>query len=93
MENLVGFYPNLQIDTSTSASQSFTSEEGIPNQRARVLGGGSAINAGFFTYADPDFVAEAGWNVALVNDSFTWVADEIAEIPTLQTFQVRIRRL
>lgn len=87
VENLVGFYPNLQIDTSTSASQSFTSEEGIPNQRARVLGGGSAINAGFFTYADPDFVAEAGWNVALVNDSFTWVADEIAEIPTLQTFQ------
>lgn len=88
MENLVGFYPNLQLDTSTSASQSFTSEDGVPNQRARVLGGGSAVNAGFFTFADPQFVAEMNWDVILVNESFTWVADEVAQIPTIQVFQV-----
>lgn len=84
----MGFYPNLQEDTPTSASQSFTSEDGVPNNRARVLGGGSAINAGFFTYTDPQFVAHAGWDVALVNASFEWVADEVAQIPTLGVFQV-----
>lgn len=90
MENLLGFYPNLQIDTPTSASQSFTSEDGVPNQRARVLGGGSAINAGFFTYATPDYVADQGWDGVLVNESYAWVADTVAQFPTLQAFQVRL---
>lgn len=90
VENLVGFEPDLLVDTPTSASQSFTSEDGVPNQRARVLGGGSAINAGFFSYADHDFVVDAGWDAELVNTSFKWVADEVAQIPSLGVFQVSI---
>lgn len=90
MENLVGFYPNLQISTPTSASQAFTSEDGVPNQRARVLGGGSAINAGFFSFADADFIAEAGWDPALVNESYVWVANVVAQFPNLQVFQVSL---
>jgi hypothetical protein len=46
--------------------------------------------AGFFTYADPQFVADAGWDVALVNASFAWVADEVAQLPTPGVFQVRL---
>jgi choline dehydrogenase len=88
VENLAGFARDLGIDTSTSPSQSFTSEDGVPNQRARVLGGGSALNAGFFTYASPEYVALAGWDGALVNASYDWVAQEIAQIPRLYEFQV-----
>jgi len=88
VENLEGFYPNLQIDTPTSTSQSFTSEDGVPNQRARVLGGGSAINAGFFTKPEHKFVKKAGWDPTLVNSSFNWVADKIVQFPNLQVFQV-----
>lgn len=44
-------------DTSaTSPSQRFISEDGVINCRARVLGGGSALNAGFYTRASPHYV-------------------------------------
>jgi len=88
VENLEGFYPNLQIDTPTSTSQSFISEDGVPNNRARVLGGGSAINAGFFTKPQHNFVEEEGWDPSLVDSSFNWVADKVAQFPNLQVFQV-----
>lgn len=51
----VSFLQNFHIalaDTSpTSASQPFVSTDGVINTRARVLGGGSSINAGFYTRA------------------------------------------
>lgn len=90
VENLVGFYPDLQVSTPTSASQTFISEDGVPNQRARVLGGGSAVNAGFFSFADAAFITEAGWDPALVNESYAWVSDVVAQFPTLQVFQVSL---
>lgn len=53
----VSFLHNFHItlaDTSpTSASQFFTSTDGVLNARGRVLGGGSSINAGFYTRANP----------------------------------------
>lgn len=51
----VSFLENFHItlaDTSpSSASQYFISTDGVLNARARVLGGGSSINAGFYTRA------------------------------------------
>ncbi|EPS59005.1 hypothetical protein M569_15808 [Genlisea aurea] len=51
----VSFMQNFHItlaDTSaTSASQMFISTDGVFNSRARVLGGGTCINAGFYTRA------------------------------------------
>ncbi|KAL4292368.1 hypothetical protein AHAS_Ahas18G0021100 [Arachis hypogaea] len=51
----VSFLENFHItlaDTSpTSASQCFISTDGVLNSRARILGGGSSINAGFYTRA------------------------------------------
>ncbi|GJM97803.1 hypothetical protein PR202_ga14758 [Eleusine coracana subsp. coracana] len=38
---------------SDAPAQAFTSEDGVPNVRARVLGGGTAINAGFYSRAHP----------------------------------------
>lgn len=36
------------IDTFDSPAQAFTSEDGVPNARGRVLGGSSAINQCWF---------------------------------------------
>lgn len=51
----VSFMKNFHItlaDTSAkSPSQCFISTDGVLNSRARVLGGGSSINAGFYTRA------------------------------------------
>lgn len=51
----VSFLQNFHIalaDTSpTSASQAFVSTDGVINARGRVLGGGTCINAGFYTRA------------------------------------------
>ncbi|KAH8943830.1 hypothetical protein BDL97_13G075500 [Sphagnum fallax] len=81
------FLIDLAVDTPTSASQTFVSEDGIPNERARVLGGGSSLNAGFFSYASPDYVRSVGWNSTLVNESYAWVTPMVAALPELQTFQ------
>jgi hypothetical protein len=39
----------------------FTSKDGVPNVRARVLGGGTAINAGFYSRAHPESVTDLGF--------------------------------
>lgn len=48
MEN---FHITLADTSATSASQYFVSTDGVLNARARVLGGASSINAGFYTRA------------------------------------------
>ena len=45
------FHIALADTSSTSASQYFISTDGVLNARARVLGGGTCINAGFYTRA------------------------------------------
>jgi fatty acid omega-hydroxy dehydrogenase len=56
----VSFLKNFHIalaDTSpSSASQFFVSTDGVINTRARVLGGGTCINAGFYTRASSRYV-------------------------------------
>ena len=56
----VSFLSNFHIalaDTSpSSASQPFVSTDGVINARARVLGGGTCINAGFYTRANSEYV-------------------------------------
>lgn len=48
-----GFLTTLmEVDAFDSPAQAFTSEDGVPNARGRVLGGSSAINAGFYSRAD-----------------------------------------
>ncbi|XP_052116070.1 (R)-mandelonitrile lyase-like [Arachis duranensis] len=76
-----------------SPAQSFTSDDGVPNARGRVLGGSSAINAGFYSRADPDFFTRSGlqWDLNLVNESYEWVEREIVFRPHLRTWQSAVR--
>ena len=57
--NLAAFGAALSDTSPTSPSQRFISEDGVINSRARVLGGGSCINAGFYTRASPRYVRYA----------------------------------
>ncbi|GJP86601.1 hypothetical protein CLOP_g16603 [Closterium sp. NIES-67] len=69
---------------STRASVPFRSEDGVWNRRGIVLGGGSSVNAGFYSRASADFVQAAGWDPARVNASFEWVESRIAFVPQQQ---------
>lgn len=53
---LENFHITLADTSSTSASQYFISTDGVLNSRARVLGGGTSINAGFYTRASTRYV-------------------------------------
>ncbi|KAE8699429.1 Protein HOTHEAD [Hibiscus syriacus] len=52
---LGNFHISLADTSPSSASQPFVSTDGVINARARVLGGGTCINAGFYTRANSGF--------------------------------------
>jgi len=83
----------LQVDMVDSPAQAFTSEDGVPNTRGRVLGGSSAINAGFYSRADREFYVKSGlnWDLRLVNESYEWVEKAIVFRPQLRNWQSAIR--
>ncbi|KAL2534078.1 Protein HOTHEAD [Abeliophyllum distichum] len=91
----VSFMQNFHIslaDTSpSSASQSFISTDGVINSRARILGGGTSINAGFYTRASSSFIKSAGWDSKLVQESYSWVEKQIVHRPELVPWQRAIR--
>ncbi|XP_023548118.1 protein HOTHEAD-like [Cucurbita pepo subsp. pepo] len=84
---LRNFHIGLADTSPTSASQAFASTDGVINARARVLGGGSAINAGFYTRASSRFIKRVGWDEQLVNESYSWVEKRIVHRPKLTDWQ------
>ncbi|KAJ0471163.1 putative glucose-methanol-choline oxidoreductase, FAD/NAD(P)-binding domain superfamily [Helianthus annuus] len=86
-----GFLETLADLGSTSASQTFVSTDGVINHRARVLGGGSALNAGFFTWASADFINKAGWDPQLVKESYEWVGKKVAFEPKVLAWQAAVK--
>lgn len=89
-----GFLTTLmEVDAHDSPAQSFTSEDGVPNARGRVLGGSSAINAGFYSRADPNFYKRSGidWDLKMVNQSYEWVEKAIVFRPELKSWQSAVR--
>ncbi|KAK9282407.1 hypothetical protein L1049_005324 [Liquidambar formosana] len=88
---LENFHISLADTSPTSASQYFISTDGVFNSRARVLGGGTCINAGFYTRASASDVMKAGWDAKLVNESFPWIEKQIVHRPKLTRWQRAIR--
>ncbi|KAK7293969.1 hypothetical protein RJT34_16852 [Clitoria ternatea] len=76
-----------------SPAQPFISEDGVPNARGRVLGGSSAINAGFYSRAHHDFFSRSGlsWDLDIVNRSYQWVEKQIVFKPRLNSWQSAFR--
>ncbi|TJX55541.1 hypothetical protein E8P77_24265, partial [Soehngenia saccharolytica] len=54
-------------------AEGFVSEDGVQLARARVLGGGTTINAGFYSRASSDYIKMMEWDEKLVNESYEWV--------------------
>ncbi|KAL2234797.1 UNVERIFIED_CONTAM: Protein HOTHEAD [Sesamum indicum] len=91
----VSFMQNFHISladvSETSASQMFVSTDGVFNSRARVLGGGTAINAGFYTRASTSYIKSVGWDAKLVNESYPWIEKQIVHQPRLMPWQKAVR--
>lgn len=85
------FATTLSDTSPSSPTQQFVSRDGVLNARARVLGGGSALNAGFYTRAGQDYVKKAGWNETLVNQSYRWVEKLVAFEPPMLEWQSAVR--
>uniref|UniRef100_A0A7N0UYB5 Glucose-methanol-choline oxidoreductase N-terminal domain-containing protein n=1 Tax=Kalanchoe fedtschenkoi TaxID=63787 RepID=A0A7N0UYB5_KALFE len=88
---LKNFHLTLADLSPTSASQYFVSTDGVFNSRARVLGGGSSINAGFYTRASSRYIQTEGWDEKLVNESYPWVEKQIVFKPTDSEWQAAIK--
>ncbi|OMO50542.1 hypothetical protein COLO4_38020 [Corchorus olitorius] len=85
------FISTLTDTSPDSFSQAFISEDGVPNNRARVLGGGTAINVGFYSRAEPLFIRQLGLDEALVEDSYKWVERKLVYRPNLLQWQSAVR--
>uniref|UniRef100_A0A0D9XLR6 Glucose-methanol-choline oxidoreductase N-terminal domain-containing protein n=1 Tax=Leersia perrieri TaxID=77586 RepID=A0A0D9XLR6_9ORYZ len=85
-------FTDALADTSpASPAQRFISEDGVVNARARVLGGGSCLNAGFYTRASNEYVRAAGWDARLVNSSYRWVERSLVFRPDVPPWQAALR--
>ncbi|KAG8084074.1 hypothetical protein GUJ93_ZPchr0010g7460 [Zizania palustris] len=85
-------FTDALADTSPSSpAQRFISEDGVVNARARVLGGGSCLNAGFYTRASNEYVRAAGWDARLVNSSYRWVERSLVFRPDVPPWQAALR--
>ncbi|OIT28543.1 PREDICTED: protein HOTHEAD-like [Nicotiana attenuata] len=89
--NLSAFGLVLSDLSPTSPSQRFISEDGVINARARVLGGGSCLNAGFYSRAGTKYVNSVGWDGKLVNESYIWVENKVAFQPPVKQWQSAVR--
>ncbi|KAJ7970033.1 protein HOTHEAD-like [Quillaja saponaria] len=89
--NIYNFVNTLSDTSPTSFSQQFISTDGVLNARARVLGGGSVLNAGFYTRASTRYIKEAGWNETLVMESYEWVEKKVAFEPPLLQWQSAVK--
>lgn len=67
------------------------STDGVYNHRARVLGGGSALNAGFFTRASVDYINKAGMDPNLVKESYEWVEKKVVFEPKTLEWQTAVK--
>jgi choline dehydrogenase len=90
--NMAHFSDVLSDTSASSPSQRFVSEEGVINSRPRVLGGGSCLNAGFFSRAGAGYVRAAGWDAREVLSAYRWVEDVVAFQPELGPWQAAVRR-
>uniref|UniRef100_A0A7N0ZXW9 Glucose-methanol-choline oxidoreductase N-terminal domain-containing protein n=1 Tax=Kalanchoe fedtschenkoi TaxID=63787 RepID=A0A7N0ZXW9_KALFE len=88
---LKNFHLTLADLSPTSASQYFVSTDGVFNSRARVLGGGSSINAGFYTRASSRYIHREGWDEKLVNESYPWVEKQIVFKPKNSEWQAAVK--
>ncbi|GJX57470.1 HOTHEAD-like protein [Tanacetum coccineum] len=87
-----GFINGFADTSPDSPSQHFTSSDGVINVRARVLGGGTSINAGFYSRGEAQFIKEARlMNETLVQESYEWTEKVMVFKPAVQKWPSAVR--
>ncbi|XP_027162580.1 protein HOTHEAD-like [Coffea eugenioides] len=89
--DIKGFGATLANTSPSSPSQLFISTDGVINHRARVLGGGTALNAGFYSRASTEYVSRMGWDQRAVNESYEWVENKVVFEPEVGAWQSAVR--
>lgn len=89
--NIKNFVNSLSDISPSSFSHPFISRDGVLNARARVLGGGSVLNAGFYSRASSRYIRESNWNETLAMDSYEWVEEKVAFEPPMLQWQSAVR--
>ncbi|CAA7014683.1 unnamed protein product [Microthlaspi erraticum] len=88
----IGNFGNTLLNvTPNSWSQPFISEDGVYNIRARVLGGDSVLNAGFYSRAEDFYVEEAEWERSEVEAAYEWVESKLVFKPQVVGWQSALR--
>ncbi|KAI7744734.1 hypothetical protein M8C21_015309 [Ambrosia artemisiifolia] len=89
--NIVNFGRYFFDTAPDSPSQQFITE-GVINSRPRVLGGGTSINAGFYSRGEEQFNIEAKLTDAdLIQESYEWAENVIVFEPVVQSWQSALR--
>ncbi|KAI7728199.1 hypothetical protein M8C21_012891 [Ambrosia artemisiifolia] len=80
------------FDTSPDAPAQQFMTQGVPNARARVLGGGTSINAGFYSRGEEQFNKDAKLtDVDLIQESYEWTEKVMVFGQDVQSWQSAVR--
>lgn len=75
------------FDTAPDSPAQLFTVEGVINARPRALGGGTTINAGFYTRGEEQFLTEARLTDAdLIQDSYEWTEKVLVYEPVLSAW-------
>ncbi|XP_024995865.1 protein HOTHEAD-like [Cynara cardunculus var. scolymus] len=89
--NVANFGTYFFDTSSSSPSQQFITE-GVVNARSRILGGGTSINAGFYSRGEEQFNIEARLtDETLIEDSYQWIEKVMVFEPFLGGWQTALR--
>ncbi|KAK7280011.1 hypothetical protein RJT34_25073 [Clitoria ternatea] len=89
--NIKNFLNSLFDPSPSSFAQQFISNDGVLNARARVLGGGSVLNAGFYSRASSRYIRDSGWNETLARNSYEWVENKVVFEPLIMQWQTAVK--
>ncbi|XP_022946877.1 (R)-mandelonitrile lyase 1-like [Cucurbita moschata] len=80
-------------DDGQNPFQRFITVDGVDVIRGRVLGGGSMVNAGFYSRGHREFFESAGvdWDMELVEEAYEWVEQTVVSRPRLSDWQSAFR--
>ncbi|XP_022153319.1 (R)-mandelonitrile lyase-like [Momordica charantia] len=80
-------------DDGENPFQRFISEDGVENIRGWILGGGSMINAGFYSRAHKEFFEMQGmeWDMEMVEQAYKCVEETVVSRPSLSSWQSAFR--
>ncbi|KAK8546515.1 hypothetical protein V6N12_027295 [Hibiscus sabdariffa] len=85
------FITTLTDRSPDSFSQAFISEDGVPGNRASVLGGGTVINVGFYSRAETSFLELIGLDEGFARESYEWVEKKLVSKPVYFEWQSAVR--